>query len=1224
MPKVIIVMFDTLCRHYLPPYGNDWVIAPNFSRLAKKTAQFENCYVGSMPCMPARREMHTGRYNFLHRSWGPLEPFDDSMPQQLKEAGVHSHKVTDHQHYWEDGGATYHTRFSTFDFVRGQEGDPWIGQVEEEVLEGQLEIVLTNSVQQKQDWINRKHMTCMEKQPQHITFTLGLEFIERNKDQDNWFLQLETFDPHEPFFTQKEFQELYPHNYSGLPFDWPPYRHVMGDEKMVRHIQCMFASLVTFCDMQLGRVLDTMDRLNLWEDTLLIVNTDHGFLMGEHDWWAKCIQPFYQEIAHIPLWIWDPRSKVQDVKRKSLVQTIDIPATILDFFELPLSPHMQGKPLGPTIANDQPVREAALFGIHGGHVNVTDGEFTYFRGCEKLDNQPLFEYTLMPMRMRSRFKPEELADAKLVTNQFSFTKGAPIMKVGARRVLITEHDTLLYNVLKDPEQAHPLSDNSREIIMIQHMLRLMMDNECPVEQYARLGLPDPNKFRNEVPFQVLQKAVRIKVKSIPYHPGRVTATTARSNAHKLDPSVVKLTRQFFTRSTHRTEKKDTVVVALELTEMPPVLAEQRGIPELRVDGKYLRDQFGRIALPRGLNVSGCCKLPIGTATHNSFLDTKSISFVGRPFPLDTAPRHFERLRTWGVGIIRLLVTWEAVEPNAPGVYDRDYLDYLKKVVMLASEYGILVIVDPHQDVWSRFTGGDGAPAWTLELVGFNISKFCETGAALTHQDFLDLDNVEAMPPMIWTTNYNKLACATMFTLFFAGNDFAPNTKIGGSTVQEFLQSHFINAMTVVAETLVGCPNLVGFDSLNEPSSGFIGIKDLTARPATFLQGPMPSPEQTFYLGGGVSCDVEVFLNMEKKPSRTLNQTQASAWKLKDIWREHGVWAMEGDKPFLKKPHYFSTLNGKPVEFNHYLTAFANCYATQLRKVLPRMLLFVEGPPTEPLRWSKDDVQNVVHAAHWYDTDLLFYKAANTHSWPAATVASLKKQMAGLVDHTAKYFPGGAPLFIGECGIPFDINAREAYHTGNFSVQRAGLDVTLQVLESQMLPFTVWNYNPDNTQAFGDQWNLEDLSVYSPEHPCECVECIAGKGSPDCIYQGGRALHALIRPYAKSLSAEPRASSFCMKQRVFKLTLKINRMTDVDPQLWKMNQVTEIFVPNFQYPDGYHVHISDGQYFKDRETQSLFWRPDLALFRPSMVAHLCLWPISELNASVYARLQSSKL
>ena len=86
--KAIMVMFDSLRRDLLPPYGCDWVHAPNFRRLAEHAVTFDNHYVGSLPCMPARRELHTGRHNFLHRGWSPLEPFDDSMPELLKKSGV--------------------------------------------------------------------------------------------------------------------------------------------------------------------------------------------------------------------------------------------------------------------------------------------------------------------------------------------------------------------------------------------------------------------------------------------------------------------------------------------------------------------------------------------------------------------------------------------------------------------------------------------------------------------------------------------------------------------------------------------------------------------------------------------------------------------------------------------------------------------------------------------------------------------------------------------------------------------------------------------------------------------------------------------------------------------------------------------------------------------------------------------------------------------------------
>ncbi|WP_125615132.1 hypothetical protein [Actinomadura sp. WAC 06369] len=95
---------------------------PAFPRLAARTVTFDNCYAGSVPCCPPAGAAY-GAYNSLHRGWGPLEPFDDSMPQMLTENRVYTHLVTDHRHYWEDGGATHHGRYRTFEFFRGQEGD---------------------------------------------------------------------------------------------------------------------------------------------------------------------------------------------------------------------------------------------------------------------------------------------------------------------------------------------------------------------------------------------------------------------------------------------------------------------------------------------------------------------------------------------------------------------------------------------------------------------------------------------------------------------------------------------------------------------------------------------------------------------------------------------------------------------------------------------------------------------------------------------------------------------------------------------------------------------------------------------------------------------------------------------------------------------------------------------------------------------------------------------
>jgi arylsulfatase A-like enzyme len=486
--KAIMVMFDSLNRHMLQPYGCDWVHTPSFQRLAGRSVRFERAYIGSMPCMPARRELHTGRYNFLHCGWGPLEPFDDSMPELLKHNGVYTHLVSDHLHYWEDGGATYHPRYSTWEMVRGQEGDLWKGHVQDPDIPPSL-TARTNRPHWRQDWINRGYMDSEEKQPQPQVFALGEQFIRTNHDQDNWFLQIETFDPHEPFYTQQRYKDLYPHDYDGPHFDWPNYAPVTETPDQVQHMRYQYAALVSMCDHYLGKVLDLMDELDLWQDTLLVVNTDHGFLLGEHDWWAKNRMPCYQQIANIPLFIWDPRSGRRGASCPSLVQTIDLPATLLDYFGVQRPAAMQGVPLGAAVAADSPVHEAVLFGYHGAHVNVTDGRYVYMRAPVRQDNTPLYAYTLMPAHMHNLFRPAELQDIRLA-EPFSFTKGCRTMQIASTGWLDKDQFvTLLFDLENDPQQQNPITDEAIERRMIGLMMQLMQESDAPPEQYERLGLP---------------------------------------------------------------------------------------------------------------------------------------------------------------------------------------------------------------------------------------------------------------------------------------------------------------------------------------------------------------------------------------------------------------------------------------------------------------------------------------------------------------------------------------------------------------------------------------------------------------------------------------------------------------------------------------------------------------------------------------------------------------
>src|SRR3954454_3877162 len=374
-------MFDSLNRHMLAPYADTIVDAPNFARLAERAVTFDNHYAGSLPCIPARREMHNGRYNFLHRSWGPLEPFDDSMPQQLRDAGIHTHLVSDHPHYWEDGGATYHTRYTTWEFFRGQEGDPWKGVVDG-LREGE------GPQMRRQDAINRTYMPTEAEHSQTRAVDAGVHFLRTNVDADRWLLQLELFHPHAPFLGQEPYASRYPDDHAGPEFDWPGYQKVTEPTDQVEHARHRSAALVSMCDHSLGRVLDVMDEHDMWDDTLLIVNTDHGFLLGEHGWWAKSVQPWFNELVHLPMFLWDPRSAAGGERSAALVQTVDVAPTMLTFFGLTPTPDMQGGDLAAVARTGEPVRDGALFGIHGGHVNVTDGRFVYMRAPARPDNAP--------------------------------------------------------------------------------------------------------------------------------------------------------------------------------------------------------------------------------------------------------------------------------------------------------------------------------------------------------------------------------------------------------------------------------------------------------------------------------------------------------------------------------------------------------------------------------------------------------------------------------------------------------------------------------------------------------------------------------------------------------------------------------------------------------------------------------------------------------------------
>ncbi len=608
-----------------------------------------------------------------------------------------------------------------------------------------------------------------------------------------------------------------------------------------------------------------------------------------------------------------------------------------------------------------------------------------------------------------------------------------------------------------------------------------------------------------------------------------------------------------------------------------------------IHGPHFQDEFGRTLLLRGVNLAGSSKVPSGPKgpSHmlDGFYDHRNVSFVGRPFPLEEADEHFRRLKSWGMTFIRFLVTWEAIEHAGPGQYDDEYIDYVRAVIQAAGRHGIRLFIDPHQDVWSRFTGGDGAPGWTLEMVGMDLTRLNETGAAISHAVHGD-----PFPRMIWPTNAHKLAAATMFALFFAGNDLAPNTRIQGESAQEFLQRHYIASMRRLARALRGLENVVGFDTMNEPVRGYMGIEDLNFCCGRPRLGESPSPLQAMLLASGVPQEVDIWeislRGNRKVGSRPLNPRGVRLWKegFDCIWRQNGVWDIgPSGQPRLLRPFHFNQVNGRTMDFNQdYYKPFANRYAREIRAELPDALIFIETEPSTPSpRWEAQDADRIVYAPHWYDAATLIFK--QYYAWvaadfrndrlvfgPGAIRRSFAAQLAHFKEESRQHLRD-APVLVGEFGIPFDLDHKRAYRTGDFSKQIKALDRSMRAMEANLLSSTIWNYTPDNTNAHGDLWNDEDLSIFSRDQQTD----------PADINSGGRALEALLRPYPVATAGEPLSLSFDLHKREMQFSFRH------DPAV---AAPTEIYIPSFQYPHGISVSAPLGEWEYDPAQQTLLYRP----------------------------------
>ncbi|MDR1837530.1 MAG: cellulase family glycosylhydrolase [Treponema sp.] len=531
---------------------------------------------------------------------------------------------------------------------------------------------------------------------------------------------------------------------------------------------------------------------------------------------------------------------------------------------------------------------------------------------------------------------------------------------------------------------------------------------------------------------------------------------------------------------------------------------------MRINNNLILDDEGRTLLLRGVNLGGDSKIPFckaGAEIDPEFLNRKNdVSFVGRPFPLEEAQGHFKRLKNAGMTFLRLIVTWEAIEHEGPGIYDEEYLAYLRKILLEAGKEGICVFIDPHQDVWSRWTGGDGAPAWTMEKLGMDVSLLDRSGAAITRQRYgiyhksRKHPSGEPFPKMIWPSNYNRYAAATMFSLFFAGITYAPDLRIDGENVQDWLQNRCIAAFRHAQRRLKNCAAIAGWGAINEPHSGFIGQQNLKLVEDIMIPlGPRPTPWQTIRAASGYPVEVPVYgpASIGRKISHyeTFNPEGVSIFKdgYDCPWKQAGVWKDDGAPRLLRGDHFSSYQGRRPVFTDDFLKPFVIKYINTMKEADEHSFFFIEGPPqctkeSSHPSWSGNDPRNVINAFHWYDGITLFTKTFR--SWFNVNIDTEKPVLGE--KRVSAYFTkclargiaitkqkmGNIPCLLGEFGLAFDINNRKGFKTGDYSMHEKALSMYYDAVDANMLHSTIWNYSACNTNKYGDSWNDEDLSIFS--------------------------------------------------------------------------------------------------------------------------------------------------
>ncbi len=351
--NIILMIFDSLRKDCVGAYGSPpWgkVYTPHFDEFAGQSLLFTRAYPESLPTLPARRAIYTGRrvYPFHNADfrlkgdfvgapgWGPIPEEQSTLAEILSAAGYRTALIADVYHMFKPS-KNFWRGFDQWTFLRGQETDRYRSgpRLTPEEIEYWLPPEMRGRGQARIEFIQQCIMNIHDRTKEEDYFAPRVLreaalWLEQNQDADRFFLTIESFDPHEPWLVPQHYKRMYLKDISGPEQVVSAYGDVSQlDPALLIRTQANYSAEVSMCDRWFGFLMESLRVLGLLDNTMIIFTSDHGHSIGDRNYLGKRGYPSYPEVNDIPLMIRFPAAEHAGKRSNMFVQHHDITAAIL-------------------------------------------------------------------------------------------------------------------------------------------------------------------------------------------------------------------------------------------------------------------------------------------------------------------------------------------------------------------------------------------------------------------------------------------------------------------------------------------------------------------------------------------------------------------------------------------------------------------------------------------------------------------------------------------------------------------------------------------------------------------------------------------------------------------------------------------------------------------------------------------------------------------------------